>query len=86
MQEDTSFIITADVSEEPDKLWPRKGLGTLQLVFFAVVLIHQTRMEPAEAVETTQGWYVICSALLSCTELKSVSLKQYNSLFRPHSN
>ena len=86
MQEDISFIIAAGMSEELEKLWPRKGLDTLQLVFFAVVLIYQTRMEPAEAVETTKGWYVICSVLLSCTELKSVLLKQYNSLFRPHNN
>lgn len=86
MQEDTSLIIAADILEELHKFWPRKGLATLQLVFFAVVLIYQTRMEPAEAVETTKGWYVTCWVLLGCTDLKSVSLKQYNSLFRPHSN
>lgn len=40
MQEDISFIIAADMSEELDKLWPRKGLGTLRLAFFAVVLIY----------------------------------------------
>lgn len=35
-----SCIVTADMLEELDKLWPRKGLDTLQLVFFAVVLIY----------------------------------------------
>ena len=34
MWEDISSIITADRLEELDKLWPRRGLGTLQLAFF----------------------------------------------------
>lgn len=74
------------MSEELDKRWPREGLHTLRLVFFAVALIYRTRMEPAGAVETTKGWYAICSVLLSCSELKSVSLKHCNSLFRPRSS
>jgi len=72
--------------EELDKLWPREGFGTPRLVFFAAVLFYPTRTEPAEAVETTEDRYEICSVLLSCTELKSALIKQYNSLFRPHGN
>lgn len=50
MQEAVSYIVTADMLEELDKLWSRKGLDTLQLVFFCSYVNLSSRMELAEAV------------------------------------
>lgn len=86
MQEDRSSIIAAVCQKNWTNAGPERVCIPYDLFFFAVALIYRTRMEPAGAVETTKGWYAICLVLLSCSELKSVSLKHCNSLFRPRSS